>query len=169
MNEQHRNEGVSTMRTKLEAKVAAVNRANAYANELAPRLRAAFEPFLGQKIFTAAGPLMKSVKQVVDALNLPSNMSNRSLNVYRYNIGNTIYSVCYVVQANEPEPGASHEVSVYVGEVSDGVLTKMMNGEAFRTDYTAANVQAARDTYQAAKKAASAAESALHPFGEYDR
>lgn len=61
-----------------------------------------------------------------------------------------------------------HEVTVYVGTLDGGVL-KDITPANFRTDYTPEEVEANRERYKAAKKAADEAQFYLYPFGEYDR
>ena len=150
----------------LDAHVRAVNRAHAAANEWRPKLIEAFEPYLGCKIEKADGSLLAKVKKVVDDLKLPYG---NSLSIHRSLRSN--YILFFTVRAGEVADGRSYnrEVSLYIGEMICGVLTKMCEMTEFRTDFTPEKVLAAREAYKQAKKLADDAESALHPFGEYDR
>ena len=149
----------------LEARVKGVNAANAFANELYPRLVSVFGSFIGEKITKVDGDLMQKVVKGIESLAFPNTVK---ISVYRYR---SDYSIVYVVKTCEQVDGIAyyHESSVYVGEMSNGVLTKLCNPPALKTDYNADVVAGLRVKHEAAKKAASEAESALFPFGEYDR
>lgn len=67
------------------------------------------------------------------------------------------------------ESGVTHEAMVYVGEIRDRKLTKIMEQPTLPADYTAEAVLKARAAYAKAVTAAEAARSALFPFDEYDR
>lgn len=150
----------------LAAKVAAVNSANAYANEIFPLLVIALAPFVGQQVEKAAGGLLEKVKRV-----LPLFPNTVALSVYR-NLSN--YSLAWTVRtcAGYGEHSCVyHETTVYIAKLSGGVLEPWDGApfEPFRTDYTEAEVLTLRAANEAAKRAASAAASALYPFGEWDR
>lgn len=149
----------------LETRVRGVNAANHFANLLYPKLLSVFGNFVGEKIEKVGGGLLQKVQNEVNALGLPNTVK---LSVYRYASN---YSLVYVVKTCETLDGGAyyHETSVYVGEMSNGVLTKITPAPNFKTDYSAETVKAAREAYETAKKAADAAHSALFPFGEYDR
>lgn len=149
----------------LEARVRGVNAANDYANKLYPRLLSIFANFVGEKIEKVDGDLLLKVKKGVDSLGLENTPK---LHVYRHRSN---YSLAYTVKTCEVVDGGAyyHETTVYVGDMSNGVLTKILPAPAFKTDYKAVDVAAARLVYDLACKAASEAQSALFPFGEYDR
>jgi hypothetical protein len=147
----------------LVAKVKATNKANAYAMEIYDKLAAVFAPLVGQKIEKADGGLMAKYAKL-----LPEFISGVPMHVYRYNSN---YSLMYVVKTCEsiPPHGCTYyEASCYVGEMRDGVLTKLCNRPQLRTDYTVAEVKANREAYKAAQAIADDAKGKLHPFGEYD-
>jgi hypothetical protein len=151
---------------RLEARVRATNRANAYANELWGRLINVFKPFEGMKIEKVGGSLLAKIQKLVDGLHLPNYPS---LNVYRHR---SSYSLAYVVKTCEVLDGNAYyyETVVPVGEMLHGVLTHLGNeAPNFKVDYSADKVMKARSRYEFAKQAAREAESALIPFGEYDR
>lgn len=149
----------------LEARVRGVNAANHYANLLYPKLLSVFGNFVGEKIEKVGGGLLQKVQNGVNTLGLPKTVK---LSVYRHA---SSYSLVYVVKTCETVDGGAyyHETSVYVGEMANGVLTKILPAPTFKTDYKAEDVKAARLAYEAAKKAAGVAHSAMFPFGEYDR
>lgn len=151
----------------LAAKVAAVNAANEAANELRPVLLATFAPFMGQKILKTDGTLLEKVRKIVPEL--PGTVA---LSVYRHS---TSYSLVYYVKTCHGYGEHScvyHEAAVYVGELDGATLKPLppVNPQPnFRTDYTEAEIFDLRQKCKAAKEAARAAESALFPFGEFDR
>lgn len=147
----------------LKAKVAAVNKANAYAMEIHDQLTKVFTPFVGQKIEKADGGLLAKIAKL-----LPEFVSGVPMHVYRYPSN---YSLMYTVKTCEmvPPHGCTYyEASCYVGDMRDGVLVKLCDKPQYRTDYTVEEVKANRATYAAAQKVADDAKGKLHPFGEYD-
>jgi hypothetical protein len=153
------------MKTALECRVEAVNLANSYANEFYPKLVEVFTPFVGQKIYTQNEYPIKKIQHLVDNLSLP-----KTPKIYIYD-RTTTYSLSYVVKVCIVNNGIAHyhESYFYIGEIQNGVLTKICEKEEFKTDYNAKDVEQARLEYQEAKRLASEAESKLFPFGEYDR
>ncbi len=161
---------IATIDKRLETRVRGVNRANAYANEIAPKLRDLFAPYVGQKVFKADGTLLAKIQKQVDALQLTDGMRNGG-NGYVYRLSSN-YSVVFVVKTYESDGenhGYYHETSIYVAHVRDGVAYELYDWTTAKTDYNAAYIAVARERYEAAKKAADDARSELHPFGEYDR
>ncbi len=156
---------MSKHKSKLEARVAAVNKANAYAPKLHAMLTEALTPFVGQKILKVGG-LVQKAKQAIDALNLPYGSG---LNVTR-NSNN--YSISFNIQACETFNDCAYyyDTAVYVGELNNNDLAKLtpING-TYKSDYTEAEVLAKREAFKAAEKEYDKAKSALGPFGEYDR
>ncbi len=157
---------------KLEARVKAVNKANAYALELYNTLVPIFEPLVGTQILKVDGTLMQKVKN-----KLPELPNTAWLSVHRMS---SSYSLTYVVKVTEyvkseiahhSDHHISSETYVQIGELKDGTLEKMAAAcnSRGRTDYTAEEVEAKRAAYVEAKKALDAAQSALCPFDQYDR
>lgn len=154
----------------LEARVRGVNRANEIANKLYVDFRRVLEPFFGQKVIKSEGGLMKKVQDAINTLQLPSTVQ---IHVYRYQ---SDYSLCWTVKTCESVPKGEyshayyHETTVYVAELAHKhTLSKWYDPPQFKTDYKAADVQAAREKFKDAQKALDDARSALVPFGEYDR
>jgi spore coat polysaccharide biosynthesis protein SpsF (cytidylyltransferase family) len=150
----------------LKARVRCVNKANQYANELYPRLVEFFKPYVGTKIETAEGQLLRKIKEKLKTLNLPNTVA---LQIYQLS---SRYALAFVVKTCEVLNGESnyYETTVYVGKMDHGVLAAIeeRHGSA-RTDYKAEEVIAARQAYAIAKAAVSEAHGRLFPFGEYDR
>lgn len=160
----------------LAAKVAAVNRANAEARRLYPLLVAAFAPYYGQKVIKVNGDVLASVEKTLPPLPGWGDTANR-LCVYRNRVSS--YALSYVVKVSENYAGPHgdqcvyHEVTIYPCDL-DGPNAKAPSGGGewvltARTDWTAEEVSALRVTAAKAREAARNAESALQPFGEYDR
>ena len=150
----------------LAAKVAAVNMANEYANELRPILLAAFAPYVGQKITKNDGTLLEKVKKT-----LPEMPSHAGLSVFRRNDSYClVYTVKTCIGYGE-HSCVYHEASLYLYRFNGATLTPWdgCQWENLRTNYNEAEVLELRAKNDEAKRAARAAESALYPFGEWDR
>lgn len=150
--------------SKLQARVEGINKCHAYANGLYERLIEIFRPLVGCKIEKADGTLLKKI-----ADQLPQ-LGNKTFHVYKIASN---YSLVWNVKICIQYPGEGHctyhDVSVYIANVRDGVITELLGPPKFRTDFTVEGVVEARETYEAAETAYRAAQSALFPFGEYDR
>ena len=148
----------------LKARVKAVNAANDYANKLYPQLVAIFEPLVGEQVLKADGTLLAKYQKL-----LPDFPSSNGLHVYKHS---SDYSLAWCVKTCEQVEDhctcVYHEVTVYIGSLSGKTLKEIDRPFEGKTDYTVADVQAARERYKEAKKAADEAKSALFPFGEYD-
>ncbi len=142
--------------------VKAVNKANQNANDVQPVLALFFEKYVGQTVLKADGTFLKKI-----ADNLPKFLTNSDLRICR---GQSRYSVSWSVIASENDPEShsiSHEVNVYVGELNDGVLTKVLPPhEKRRTDYKAEEVLAERQRIKDLQKVVDDAKSALFPFAD---
>lgn len=152
-------------RKRLEAKVAATNAAHKYAVELYPTLAAIFAPYVNQKILKADGTLLAKI-----ASQLPDEPKTPRLHVY-HSSGNG-YSLVWNVRTTAqdgPDSSTYAEIGLYIGNLTNGVLASLYPAPELRCDYTADEVAAKREAYKAAKRAADALQSALHPFGESDR
>jgi hypothetical protein len=157
----------------LEARVRAVNAANAEANAIYAPLAAALEPFVGQKILKVDG--YSFLQKVEKALpELPHRRGDApywsSMSHYR---GRSDYSLIWVCKACEnilDDQGCTYyETSAYIGDLDHGVLKAIKPQHLYRTDYNAAEVIRLREEFKVAEKIYSEAKSALNPFGEYDR
>lgn len=167
-----------SLRTDLEAQVAARNLANAEANRLAPIVREACRPFIGKKIRKADGSRTKAFSEAINAA-LPEWKADgyatpaiwvstaRGLRVY--------LEVKTCVSTNSTGPGIAHyaEASLAIGTIENGILVSIVGttetGEPLRTNYTAEGVKAARAAVDEAEQALRDAQSALAPFNRYDR
>lgn len=147
----------------LAARVKGVNRAHDYANKLYARLVPTFKPMVGTKIFKVDGTLLQKIKE-----QLPELPCTPGLHVHK---NSSDYSLSFSVRTSEDVNGLAyyHSVSVYIGDVRNGVLEKIANPHEFRTDFTVEEIAEKRTKYNLAKQAYDNAKSALFPFGEYDR
>jgi hypothetical protein len=147
---------------RLEARVRAVNRANAYAAELYPALRKVFEGLVGKQVVKKEGGLLARVKAM-----LPELPCTPGLHVYR---SVSVYSIAFVVKTCESGEGYCfyHETAVQVGALKGGVLVELSEPFAARADYTADEVLRKREAFEAAERAYREARSELHLFGEHD-
>jgi hypothetical protein len=149
------------MSNKLQAKVKAVNRANQAATELYAKLAPIFAPLVGKKIINKEGRLLAKVWKL-----MPDIFQNWSV----YHPASD-YSLVFVVKTMESLPDGLciyHETSVYVGELREGVLTKLCDAPNLQATYTEREIIAKRLKYEEAKKAMDEAQNDLYPFGEYD-
>lgn len=144
----------------LSARVIARNRANANAMALYDLLSKVFAPFAGQKIKKVDGTLLAKVQ---------ASFPKITFSFYRYRSN---YSVCYVAkECQSLSDGNScvyEEATVYIGDVSNGVLVKLYDRPELRTDWTVEEVQKLRIEAEKAKEAARKAESKLLEFGTHD-
>jgi len=156
--------------TALAAKVAAQNEANAVANQHTPALLAALSPFMGKNVCKVTGELLAKVKAALPAL--PDYSNNRDVSCW-VSTGHG-YSITLNVktchgQRKKDYTGAHYaETLVYLGELSNGELSKLYPFEPRHTDYTEAEIIAARKEVNAAKDALSKAQGKLAGFGEHD-
>ncbi len=151
------------MNANLAAKVTAVNNANSFANDIAPKLAEAFKPLVGKKIVKADGSLLAKYTDLV-----PKFPCNGVVTVYRHR---SAYRLAWVVKWCATAAGIAHyaEAYVYVGELKGDILTKIDEPDNLPHAYTVEKIEKARADYKVAKAAAEAALANLHPFGEYDR
>jgi hypothetical protein len=152
---------------KLKAVVKAQNRAAERAVRLYDELAAVFAPFVGKQVCKKDGPLLAKVEAL-----LPKLENTPALTVYKHYSN---YSLVWVIKACETvfKDGEQvaceyREVSVYVGELSNGILTSLCKRpEGLRHDYTPEEVELKREAVRKAKKDLDEATSKLHPFGEW--
>lgn len=151
------------MDNELIARVKAVNAVHKYATWLYPELIEALTPFLQKRVVKDDRGLLKRVSD-----KLPSLPNADGLGVMVYQ-NRSAYSLSWSVKTCEQVIGADHclyyEVSVYIGNLRDGVLTGWIEPCERRSDYTVEEIENARARYRELKKAADDAELALSPFG----
>ena len=80
------------------------------------------------------------------------------------------YSLVWMVKTSEQVQGQEfcvyQEVSVYIGELRDGVLTAVCPSPNLRHDYTVEEVEKKRKAVKAAQKTLDDARAKLYPFGD---
>jgi hypothetical protein len=153
----------------LDARIKAVNAANDYANGLFDELSPIFAKLVGQKVFKIDGEWLEKHKSILPVF--AKTWNDVSIHVYR---ASSRYSLGWTVKACANIDGGCgcvyHETSVYIANIDGQNLSSMYDKpNQHKTDYTAEDVTAKRETYKRLKKLADEAQSALHPFGEYDR
>lgn len=149
---------------RLAARIKARNKASKLANELYLQLKPIFVPFVGKKILTATGSLIAKVKLLIP--DLTDTPSVRICPSGRNSLSWTVY-----VSETDHRGNIYEEVNVYIGQLKDGILTKLNQHETlqYRTDYTEEEITSKRKDCAILKKAFEDAQSDLFPFGEYDR
>jgi hypothetical protein len=163
---------------RLNAKVRAFNKVNARANELHGELVAMFRPFVGKKILTQSGFIAK-LKPQIDALRERESHPGRGR--FQLYTGSSHYTLSFVLKAWESYQGEEHGGSYAEAYLHLGELGKNSNGLpedhlasltseplALRSDYSADEVRRLREEAKQAEERAREAQSALHPFGQYD-
>lgn len=153
---------MSFQHNRLEAKVKAVNTANAEAIRLQSILKAAIAPFVGQKVIVGEGNLSAKLDKVLQPL-LPGSFKGPQVWRYRSN-----YTLTYVVKTCESIKDGSclyHETYFDIGELDGAILKSVLERKLeCRTDYTVKEIQDKRAAADAAEKKSSEAKSALKEF-----
>ena len=151
------------MKTLIEAKVEAVNKARVYAAELYTTLTKFFADYVGQEILKVDGQFKLKIKNA-----MPELPNRVDLSVYRYSSDyNLIYRVKTCVNHSD-HSCTYHEESVYIAKIKGNTLEALMDWEPRSSEWTVEKVRAARQAAEDAKKALSKAESNLAPFGYWD-
>lgn len=151
------------MNKRLEAKIKARNRINAYIKENAPKIFAAVAPFVGQKFYTV-GDMTVKVRKVVDSFSV--NDQARRFQVYRYYYNGTF---ALIFKAWEPDGEFSvtyDEVTVYFGNIDNQILTKLydFNPENYPSDYSFDKVSAIQAEIEKKQAEIRSLESQIAPF-----
>lgn len=151
----------TTHASALAAKVAAFNRAHTEVNRLAPLYRAAVAPFFGKKVTTAQGDYTAAIRKVFPVV-------GEGVQVHSPHKG------CFVVKTCEHYGDhacvyAEPYFYAFTLDREGNAQPLAHEWEPLRTDYTEEKVIELRKVAETAREAARAAESALAPFGEYDR
>ena len=156
---------------RLQAKIVARNRAGEVANELYPKFLAIFKPLAGQKVCKVDGTFTKKVDEQLPPSNYPDKWPKPTVMYYR---SRSDYTVSFTVKtcADDGQGSCAYEeVTVYVCDLENGVVKadgRWYDPPNCRTDYNADEVKRLRADYEAKKKVADDARSALYPFGEND-
>ena len=146
----------------LAAKVRAVNAANNKANELYPLLKESLFPFLGKQVLKKDGTILEKVKKALPILPKNTNSMMIHQNCTRYSL------VWKVKTCTFGDCCANHETTVYVGVLSDGILTNFENWVEMKTNYTVEEIENYRAKYEELKSALNHISGKLYPFGERD-
>lgn len=145
---------------EIEANVKAYNRVATFAQALQTELKAIFAEYVGQKVIKADGSLLANIQKKL------SNMNDiLKVTIYQYR---SHYSLVWVVKTSEPLANGSfcciyREISVYVGDLTDGVLTRLCDNMAIKT-WTVEEVKEKLSARNEAQRALDDANSALGPF-----
>ncbi len=144
------------MRETTQAKVNAVNHGNKMANEWYPAMVKALTPFVGCKVQKVDGTLLQKVKEL-----LPSSYHD---SLCRYFVSCTRYSIkldIYCYYENERGHSDTVESTVYVGNLSNGVLTGFTDFEPRWTTFTVEAIKTLRQNAENAQKIADEAKSTI--------
>lgn len=155
--------------TALEAKVGARNEANEMANRLSGAIFEALKPFVGTKAFNQGTAISQKLRKCLPEL--PNTVEASA----HYSTGHG-YSLVVVWKTSTmyPDRTGNHccacyaEETVYLADIDGLTMKKLYDFQPRRTNYTAAEVIAARAELKLAKDAVSVAQSKLYHFGEHD-
>ena len=150
----------------LSAKVIAVNRVHSVANDLYPKLVEVFKPYVGEKILKHDGSFLKKIEGIASFVDMRDmhNMHNFRIN--------SDYNLAWTIKTSEKDSATTclyYSVGLYIANISNGVLTDIMNADQRRTDFTVEEVEEKQRLLKEAYKAYDKAKSALFPFEELDR
>jgi hypothetical protein len=153
------------MRTEeFDATVKAYNRAALAGGKLYEMLSEIFKPFVGQQVCKKDGSLLAKISALI-----PKFGNTPALMIYKHTTPLN-YSLVWVAKTSEQVQGKEfcvyQEVSVYIGELRDGVLTALCPPPNLRHDYTVEEVERNRQAVKEAQKTLDDARSKLHPFGD---
>lgn len=146
---------------RLECKVKAVNAAHECGRMLFNELVEIFTPLVGEKVEKQDGDLLSKIKLLIPDFSDGDRMyvfKNHS----KYSLSWTVKACC-VAASNIC---IYHDISVYIGDLENGVLTKVYPSFDARSDYTVEEVIRNREAYFKARQIANDARSLLFPFGE---
>jgi hypothetical protein len=144
--------------TALEAKVAALNHANALIMVLQSDVLKTLVPFVGQKVFNQGNTLSAKVRSALPNLGSNSEVqgwyqtSNYSLTLH--------VKVCarYAGRDGQYHSCVYQEAYAHLGEIDGHTLKSIGTLGEFRTNYTVEEVKAAREELTAAQRAVSEAQ-----------
>ncbi len=149
---------------QLVAQIKARNRAGEIANKLFPQFVAIFKPLVGQKVCKVGGPFLKKIADQLPSRDYPD--TDPTVMYYRNNSEFTVSFTIKTCASNGDGGCAYEEVTVYVADLSNGVVAdKEYDPPDYRTDYTAAEINRLRTVYKEKREEADKAFSDLHPFG----
>jgi len=151
--------------TPLEAKVKSANMCRDAANKLYKPLAEIFKNHIGKKVCKSDLTLLEKYKKLVEDVLFPnSNELSISRHHSEYNLSWNVRVCCITEKCHS----YYDEVTLYIGELKNQILTEICEEPNFSTDFTPQKIIEARNRLKLAKKLVTEAENALYPFGEYD-
>jgi len=145
---------------RLTAKVKAVNRANAYAQELYERLMPIFEPLVGEKILKQDGALLAKIMKL-----MPELPNTDVLCVFRSLSACSLeFHIRAMEHADDFRGNVYHEAHLYIGELDRGTLVALAQLPNVRSDWTIREVAEGHKKVEEAQEALDNAKRAIHPF-----
>lgn len=148
-------------KNELKAKVQALNKTLEVSRIVQKELLAIFAEHVGCKICRIDGSLLRAVQaKIPEFKNFGSNVQ-----VYKYYSNYTLQWVVKVCQQVEGECHSVYkELTVYVGDIQDGVFTKLAAPAELLEYFTVEQVEYLMEEKEKAEKALAEANSALHLF-----
>jgi hypothetical protein len=156
------------MQTKLAAKVAAQNRVNEIMQSRAPLMALKLVPLIGQKVLNQGEVISSKLRQHLE----PTESGPE----FRLWYDASKYSIWVIMELTTREAGqyfqakAAYKLADIDSQkyTLEAVNMAAPPAEHFRTDYTEAEILAAREDLKAANAAVSELKSKLSNFGLYD-
>lgn len=149
--------------TNLAAAVAARNEVNTQANERFPSIIEALTPFVGATVCKVDGTLFKKVKEALPVFESSTGFGSSCW--YSTGHGYSLVLNLKTCHGVQPNGCVYAETTLYLGDLQNGVLTRLYDAPNFKTDFTEDFVIQARLAVRAAEEILSAAKSKIYYFG----
>ena len=152
----------------LHARIIAQNQCNEVANRLHEKLSEAMKPFVGQKVQTAPGDLIKKVAEIANATikSIVPEMTPSITVFYRKND----YVLRWIIKTSLCHNNIAYyaENNVSIGRTHGNILVELIDPHCYKTDFTLEQILNLRKELQDAKNTISKIQNGLYHFGEYD-
>lgn len=158
-------------KTRLEARIAARNLANASALKYGPIIIAALTPLVGTAIKLQTGCKSAKLEKILDALNLPNGVHGDGSIQVHVRVESHWFRVEFRTCVHATTSCVYESQTVNLGDLDGKVLKAVCAPPSptyCRTDYTAEEILASRAAVRSVRDELHAAESRLAGFGEHD-
>jgi len=153
---------------KLQAKIKAVNRVNAYIKANAPAILEALKPFVGKKVMLATGEMSAKLREVLSPVFDEGRRNN--VQIYRNSSRYSLSLVFKVSENCDPYGCVYHEASVYLLDLASdsGMAQKSydFNPENYKSDNDEISILLTKKELETAREEVRRLESKLGTFLE---
>ena len=108
---------------QLAARIKARNRAGEVAKELFPQFVEIFKPLVGEKVCKVDGSFLKKIADQLPSGDYPDAFPDPTVMYYRNRSEYTVSFTIKTCASNGEEGCAYEEVTVYVADLSNGIVT----------------------------------------------